>query len=76
MALVGEQLDSGDEITGARVVDKSRNRNTIFRLELWYRDASKNEVNEAVRSKLLDCLKAASSRQLRFDSVPHAAKKW
>ena len=36
------------------------------------------EVNEALRGKLLDCLKEVQggSRGLRFDSVAHNNKKW
>ena len=41
LGLVGETIDEGDEITGARIVDKSRQRNKIYKLELWYKDDSK-----------------------------------
>ena len=73
MALVGEQVDDGNEITGARVVDKSRGNKPIFRLELWYRDSSKKDANEMLRSKLLECLKG---RRMTFESVPHKDKNW
>jgi hypothetical protein len=36
-ALVGETLESGGAITGARVVDKSKNRRPEYRLEVWTR---------------------------------------
>lgn len=36
-ALVGETLEAGGAITGARVVDKSKNRRPEYRLEVWTR---------------------------------------
>lgn len=80
MGLVGEQIDGGDEICGARVVDKSRGRQSIFRLEMWYRDSSKEDVNNTLRDKMIECLnhgdpgKAASN--LAFEKVVHNDKKW
>ena len=35
LALVGETLEEGRDIVGARVVDKSRARHTQYRLEIW-----------------------------------------
>ena len=37
LGMIGETLDAGDEICGARVVDKSVNGRTMYRLELWFR---------------------------------------
>jgi hypothetical protein len=82
MGLVGEQIDAGDEITGARVVDKSRGRNMVFRLELWYRNSShENEaVNLALRDKLMkvlnDGLENSPAANLSFEKVSHNDKKW
>ena len=36
LGMIGETIDKGDEITGARVVDKSK-RDVIYRMELWFR---------------------------------------
>lgn len=36
-ALIGETLEAGGAITGARVVDKSKNRRPEYRLEIWTR---------------------------------------
>ena len=35
--MVGETIDPGDEICGARVVDKSTGTRCMYRLELWLR---------------------------------------
>lgn len=35
LALVGEVLEEGRDVVGARVVDKSKSRNTEYRLEIW-----------------------------------------
>lgn len=35
LALVGEVLEEGRDLVGARVVDKSKMRKTEYRLEIW-----------------------------------------
>lgn len=37
LGLVGETIDVGDEICGARVVDKSKGNHVVYRFELWLR---------------------------------------
>ena len=80
MGLVGEPIDDGDEICGARVVDKSRGRQSIFRLEMWYRDSSKEDVNTSLRDKMVECLNHGESSNpaanLSFEKVVHNDKKW
>lgn len=46
LGLVGETIDVGDEICGARVVDKSKNNHNVYRFELWLRS---NDNSTAVR---------------------------
>ncbi|CAN0398302.1 unnamed protein product [Ectocarpus sp. 13 AM-2016] len=46
LGLVGETVDVGDEICGARVVDKSKNNHNVYRFELWLRS---NDGNTAAR---------------------------
>lgn len=38
LGLVGETIDVGDEICGARVVDKSKGTHVVYRFELWLRN--------------------------------------
>ncbi|KAJ1641423.1 translation initiation factor eIF 4e-like domain-containing protein [Pavlovales sp. CCMP2436] len=40
LSMIGEILDSTDEIAGARVVDKSSRGKSMYRLELWYKSKS------------------------------------
>lgn len=55
LGMIGETLDSGDEITGARVVDKSAKGKTIYRLELWFRTkAAMEDLKKALHDALND----------------------
>jgi len=53
MGLVGCTIENGDDITGARVVDKSKvgDAKTIVKLELWVRSkdvATRNQLLESM----------------------------
>lgn len=50
LALVGEQLEEGRDIVGARVVDKSKARKVEYRLEIWIATTHKNVVDEVLRN--------------------------
>jgi len=55
LTMIGETLDSGDEITGARVVDKSTRGKTMYRLELWFRTkAAMEDLKKALHDSLND----------------------
>jgi len=43
LAMIGEQLDSGDEIAGARMVDKGKNF-PLYRFELWIKSSDPKHV--------------------------------
>ena len=45
LSLVGETVDTGDEICGARVVDKSVGPRCMYRLELWFRKKDMGVAN-------------------------------
>lgn len=51
MALVGETLENGRDVVGARVVDKSKSRKVEYRLEVWISTTCK-EVTEEVLGNL------------------------
>mmetsp|Transcript_16665 Transcript_16665/g.32327 ORF Transcript_16665/g.32327 Transcript_16665/m.32327 type:complete len:216 (+) Transcript_16665:394-1041(+) len=57
LGLVGETIDSGDEICGVRVVDKSKGNRPTYRLEMWFRSRDK-DVLENLRTQLQKCLGA------------------
>lgn len=55
LGMIGETLDAGDEITGARVVDKSARGKPMYRLELWFRTKEKMEpLKDALHASLND----------------------
>lgn len=45
LGLVGETIDVGDEVCGARVVDKSKGGHAIYRFELWLRNNDPSTAN-------------------------------
>ncbi|CAM9486483.1 unnamed protein product [Ectocarpus fasciculatus] len=55
LGLVGETVDVGDEICGARVVDKSKNNHNVYRFELWLRSNDSNTAAR-LRERLKACL--------------------
>ena len=59
MSMVGETLDSGDEVTGARVVDKSKKGTKMYRIELWFR-SQKVSSREELYKNLLATLQESS----------------
>jgi hypothetical protein len=55
LGMIGETLDSGDEITGARVCDKSLRGKPMYRLELWFRTkANMNPLHVTLHEALND----------------------
>lgn len=54
LGLVGETIDVGDEICGARVVDKSKGGHAVYRFELWLRS---NDHSTADRRAMILVLK-------------------
>lgn len=48
LALVGEQLEQGRDIVGARVVDKSKTRKVEYRLEVWLCTTHQDVVDEVL----------------------------
>lgn len=54
LGCIGEVIDCGDEITGCRVVDKSK-RDVIYRVELWFRHKDMGIANE-LKEKMNECL--------------------
>lgn len=48
LGLVGETIDVGDEICGARVVDKSKGNHIVYRFELWLRSDDHSTADRSV----------------------------
>lgn len=55
LGLIGETIDNGDEICGARVVDKSRGKDTYYRFELWLRGTDPS-TRQRLKDRMLVCL--------------------
>jgi hypothetical protein len=73
LGMIGETIDAGDEITGVRVVDKSK-RDIIYRIELWFRNGSKDAAPayHELRDRMQACLEAGSGRGVpQFQFRPH-----
>jgi translation initiation factor 4E len=56
LALVGEVLEEGRDIVGARVVDKSKSRSTEYRLEIWV-SSTDPAVTQPIVDNALDLLR-------------------
>jgi len=44
--MIGETIDHGDEICGARVVDKCAGGRCMYRLELWFKKKDQGIADE------------------------------
>lgn len=54
LSLIGETLDDEDNITGARVIDKSNpyKKQVTHRVEIWFRDWSNEEFKNTLQSRV------------------------
>ena len=61
MGLIGESLDGDNNITGARVIDKSNtgSKQVSHRVEIWFRDweneTFKQSILQAVKDLIQEC---------------------
>lgn len=55
LGLIGETIDEGDEICGARIVNKTASPKLSLKLELWLRNRN-SEVGNRIKERLLDAL--------------------
>lgn len=70
LGMIGETIDNGDEICGARVVDKCSGGRCMYRLELWFR----KKDNQAIADELLAKMQTAlgkSSSTCKWEFRPH-----
>jgi len=51
LGMIGETIDGGDEICGARVCDKSLGTRCLYRLELWFRKNDETLAKELQRER-------------------------
>ena len=55
LGMIGETLDPGGEICGARVVDKSKHKGPAYRLELWFR-RNNPQIGDDMKQRFSSCL--------------------
>ena len=69
LALVGETLETGREIVGIRVVDKSKTKKTEYRIEVWIGTANSPVVLEVVTN--MTAMLHAIDQDLKFEWKAH-----
>lgn len=52
--MIGETLDDGDNLTGARVIDKSNTykKQINHRVEIWFRDWNNEEFKNTLKERV------------------------
>jgi len=69
LGMIGETIDTADEICGARVVDKSVGTRCMYRLELWFRKKDQSIADELL-ARMTTAL-GKSSSQCKWEFRPH-----
>ena len=75
--MIGETLDDGNNITGARIIDKSTPfKKLIYRIEIWFCDWKNEEFKESLKERLLKIMEECdiSPRELIFNE--NDCSKW
>jgi len=67
--MIGETIDPGDEICGARVVDKSTGQRQMYRLELWFKRKDQSMADELL-SRMQTTL-GPSVKACKWEFRPH-----
>ena len=69
LGMIGETIDHGDELCGARVVDKSATGRCMYRLELWFK-----KKDQGIADELLGRMKTTlgnTSSSCKWEFRPH-----
>lgn len=65
LAIIGEVLECGRDVVGARIVDKSKTRKTEFRLEIWLATTDE-KVREEISQNLVTILSPYAEIELEW----------
>lgn len=59
LSLIGETLDDGDNITGARIIDKSNpyKKQINHRVEIWFRDWKDDSFKDLLQARVEKLMK-------------------
>ncbi len=75
LGLVGETMEAGHCITGARIVDKSKHRHAEYRLEVWT-ETTETSVNEDIRRRLESILGENNPGDFKWKHHAEAITAW
>lgn len=78
MGLIGETLDCADNITGARVIDKSNisNGQINHRVEIWFRDFENEEFKSQLEANIQQLMANAGCVSTDISIQRNDCSKW
>lgn len=78
MGLIGETLDDADNITGARVIDKSNisNGQVSHRVEIWFRDFENEPFKTKLEEEIRDLMKQTGCISTEVTMHNNDFSKW
>ena len=74
LSMIGETVDPGCEVCGARVVDKSKHKGPAYRLELWFRRNNQkvgDEMKDRFARTLSEVNRQGNNRAPKLDYRNH-----
>ena len=78
LSLIGESLDDGDNITGARVVDKSNpyKKQINHRIEIWFREWKDEEFRKVLKERMEGILRENGMEGREITFYQNDYSKW
>ena len=78
LSLIGESLDDGDNITGARVVDKSNpyKKQINHRIEIWFREWKDEEFRKVLKERMEGILRKNGMEGREITFYQNDYSKW
>ena len=71
LGMIGETIDPGDDICGARVVDKSTGARQMYRLELWFKRKDQAVADELLSRMTTILGPATAVKSCKWEFRPH-----
>lgn len=78
MGLIGETIDDANNITGARIIDKSNisTGQVSHRVEIWFRDFENETFKTRIEEKVLSLLKSSGCVSTEVSIHRNDYSKW
>ena len=78
ISLIGESLDTGNNITGARVIDKSNisNNQINYRVEIWFRNWEDEAFKNSLLAEIEQLLQLCGCKSARTSIETNDYSKW